>query len=199
MLETVALAARGRRVRALVALVGVCVVSLMAAAVAYAGPSQTVHFNSQQMFGTPTGPTTNVSNCPAPVINDYVDINATGNGVAHQNTNPAGDFWATTTFTGSGTVTFYPASSLTFDSQGNVTGIVGPSDMTVSGHLKDWFGISSNKQNQVATGTVTFIGTITAGAGAGSPIKFHNLTHAGWQVGSDPNGPPDFFFDKAHC
>jgi hypothetical protein len=172
---------------------------LAAVSVAQAGPSQTVHFHAQQMWGTPTGPTTNTSNCPAPVINDYAWIDATGNGVSHQNTNPAQDFWATSTFTGRGTVTFYPASSLTFDQNGNVTGITGPSDMTVAGRLTDWFGVSANNKNAVIHGTINFMGMVTAGQGAGSSISFHDVNHAAWSPGTDPNGPPSFFFNVAHC
>src|SRR5258706_3795620 len=124
----------GRR-GAVLAMIGVgVVVSLAGAQVAIASPgsSSTIHFPSQSGWGTPTGHTTNLSNCPAPVINDFTFLDATGHGVSHQNTNPAQDFWATSTFTGHGTVTFYPASSLSFDDTGNVTGVTGPSDMKVS-------------------------------------------------------------------
>lgn len=168
-------------------------------ALAAPGSSSTTHFTSVMSWGTPTAPTTNMSNCPAAVLDDYNFVDATGHGVSHQNTNPAQDFWATSTFTGTGTVTFYPASSLSFDSQGNVTGVTGPSDMTVSGHLTDWFGISANKQNSVFHGTVNFKGMIAAGPGAGSPIRFHNVTHGAWLPGTDPNGPPSFYFNVASC
>jgi len=158
--------------------------------------SQTQHFTTVQQFGTPTGQTTNNSSCPGPVLNDYVYIDATGNGVQHQTVNGAGDSWFTTTFTGTGTVTFYPEASLSIDTGGNVTGIIGLPDMTVTGHLTEWFGFEANKQNQVAHGTVNFQGTVV---GSGSPIRFHQVTQARWAVGTDPNGPPDYSFNNATC
>jgi len=172
--------------------------ALVAPAVANAAPatSQTQHFTTVQQFGNPTGPTTNNSNCPPPVLNDYVYIDATGNGVQHQTVNGAGDSWFTTTFTGTGTVTFYPEASLSIDTGGNVTGIIGLPDMTVTGHLTEWFGFEANKQNQVAHGTVNFQGTVV---GSGSPIRFHQVTQARWAVGTDPNGPPDYSFNNATC
>src|SRR5579859_7376813 len=72
-----------------------------AAAGASPGQSSTTHFSSVvDQLGTPAGPTTNDSSgCPGPVINDFVDVNGTGNGVMHSTANANG-FWATSTFTG---------------------------------------------------------------------------------------------------
>jgi Tfp pilus assembly protein FimT len=86
--------------------------------------SVTVHFNSLSgQLGSPGGPATNNTTCPAPLLNDFTSIDATGNGVTHQTQNGAGDFWFTSTFTGTATVTFYPSGKV--DSQGNVTSVSG--------------------------------------------------------------------------
>jgi hypothetical protein len=159
--------------------------------------SSTVHFNSLVgQLGAPTGPTTNISDCPAPVINDFTSIDATGNGISHQTTNGAGDFWSTSTFTGTATVTFYPNG--TFDSMGNVIGVSGTPDMQVTGHLTEWFGTSANNQNAVFHGTVNFNG-VTVFPNPGTPIRFHNVVHGAYLPGADQNGPPSFFFNVASC
>ena len=161
--------------------------------------SMTVHFSTMQQWGTPLGPTTRATNCPAAVLNDYVWIDATGNGISHQTTNGAGDFWSTSTFTGQATLTMYPVSSLAdlgTDAQGNTTAtIVGPSDGTVAGHFTEWFGISANNQNGVIHGTIHFQGTDATGAS----VQVNAVFHAAWLPGTDPNGPPSFYFDTATC
>src|ERR1700680_3327650 len=83
--------------------------------------SNTVHFTSiTDAWGTPTQPPaiTNVSTCPLPVLNDWTLANFTGNGVNHLTVNNAGDAWSTSTFTGTGSVVFYPSSSLSIDTNG---------------------------------------------------------------------------------
>lgn len=169
-------------------------------AFAASGTSETSHFSTMQQWGTPLGPTTSPSNCPSAILNDFVWIDATGNGVMHDNVNGAGDFWATSTFTGTGTITDYPVSSLSnigTDSSGNTTAtIVGPADMTAVGRLTEWFGISDNKQNGVIHGTINFTGTI---AGTGTQVSVHAVFHAAWLPGTDTNGPPSFYFDTAVC
>lgn len=131
---------------------------------------------------------------PAPLLNDFTDINATGNGITHQTINGAGDVWFTQTFTGNATVTFW--SQGTVDSDGNVTSVGGNEDLQVTGHLTEWFGFSGNEKNAVATGTVNFQGTVV---GTGAPISFHDVTHFAWLPGVDQNGPPSFAFNTAHC
>ena len=171
--------------------------TLVATAGASPAQNQTFHFNALvDQLGTPTGQTTNLSNCPAPVLNDFVDINATGNGVVHQTINGAGDVWFTTTFTGTATITFYPNG--TVDSNGNVISVSGTPDMQVTGHLTQWFGFEGNKQNAVAHGTIDFQG-LTVYPNPGTPITFHNVTHAAWLPGANPNGPPSFAFNVASC
>jgi hypothetical protein len=176
-------------------------ITLSVAGTAFAAPaaSQTMHFSTLQQWGTPLGPTTSPSSCPADVLNDYVWIDASGNGVSHQILNGAGDFWATTTFTGEATLTMYPTSSLSgigTDAQGNTTATVtGPSDGTVTGHFTEWFGISANAQNGVIHGTIHFQGTDSSGA----HVFVSAVFHAAWLPGADPNGPPSFYFDRATC
>lgn len=174
-------------------------ISASATAIAAPATSTTQHYSTLQQWGTPLGPTTSPSNCPASVLNDFVWINATGNGVMHQTTNGAGDFWATSTFTGQATLTAYPVSSLSnigTDANGNTTAtIVGPADGTYTGHFTEWFGISANKQNGVLHGTINFTGTTSTGAS----VSVHGVFHAAWLPGTNPNGPPSFYFDTAVC
>jgi hypothetical protein len=64
----------------------------------------------------------------------------------------------TQTCTGNVTLTAYPPSSLSFDNQGNATGIVGPPDASVpvfSGKITEWFGGQFNNKNSNNTGTFT--------------------------------------------
>lgn len=185
-----------KRVLPAVLAAGILAVGALAASASAApGQSQTFHFNSLvDQLGTPTGQTSNLSNCPGAVLNDFTDINATGNGITHQTINGAGDVWFTSTFTGNATVTFW--SQGTVDQNGNVTSVGGTEDLQVTGHLTEWFGFSGNAKNAVATGTVTFQGTVV---GTGAPISFHDVTHVAWLPGVDENGPPSFAFNVAHC
>jgi hypothetical protein len=159
------------------------------------GPcSQTAHFTNDDEFGSPLPPG---PGCPAFVQNDFVHIVGTGNGVEHINVNRAQDAWFTFTFTGNVSLTAYPASSLTFDNQGNVTGIVGPPDASVpvfSGKLTEWFGGSFNNKNATNTGTVNVSAT-----GGGQSLTVHAVFHANWAVGADPSGPPTRMFDHVSC
>jgi hypothetical protein len=187
---------RLRAAATLVLILGLAALSLAATASADPGQSQTIHYNTLvDQFGTPTGPTTNLSNCPAPVLNDFTDINATGNGVSHQTTNGAGDFWATSTFTGNATVSFWSQGTVD-PSTGNVTSVGGTEDMQVTGHLTEWFGFEGNRNNAVEHGTVNFQGTVV---GTGAPIRFHNVVHVAYLPGADENGPPSFAFNVASC
>lgn len=185
------------RLRAIaLAVIALAALGVAATAAADPGQSQTVHFSALvNQFAMPVAPTTNASNCPAPVLNDFAEINATGNGVMHDNVNANGD-WMTSTFTGTATVDFYPAADAVFDSNGNVIALVGTPDMSVTGHLTQWFGGSDNKQNVVFTGTVNFQGTVV---GSGAPISFHSVVHGAWLPAADPNGPPSFYSNVASC
>lgn len=133
-------------------------------------------------------------------MNDYVWIDATGNGVSHQTVNGAGDFWATNTFTGWATITSYPVSSLaniSTDASGNTTAtIVGAPDLVATGHITEWFGVSDNNHNSVIHGTIHFQGTVS---GTGAPVSVSSVFHAAWLPSADPNGPPSFYFDRATC
>lgn len=182
----------------------------VAPAIAAPATSQTQHFSTLQSWGTPSGSPTNATNCTGPVgnafINDFVDLDFTGNGVQHVNVNGAGDSWFTTTFTGTGTATFYPPSSLdiVFDDQGNVVGtpaITGPADMIVAARVTQWFGFEDNRNNAVGHGTVNARGVTQPGAlvPAGQSVAFHDVTSARWPVGTDPSGPPSVFTNQITC
>ncbi len=159
------------------------------------GPcQQTAHFTDDNEFGTPLPPG---ARCPAFLSEDFVHIVGTGNGVEHITINKAQDGWFTSTFTGKVTFTAYPSSSLTFDEQGNVTGVTGPPDASVpvfSGRITEWFGGSFNNKNSVIHGTVNVTAT-----GDGQSLSVHAVFHAAWAVGADPNGPPTRAFDKVTC
>ena len=103
----------------------------------------------------------------------------------------------TITFSGNVTLTAYPPSSLTFDDQGNVTGITGPPDASVpvfNGKLTEWFGGSFNNKNATNTGTIN-----VSASGGGQTVTIHAVFHANWAVGSDLSGPPTRQFDHVTC
>lgn len=170
-------------------------------AAAAPGQSSTVHFNTvTDSWGSPPQPppVTNTSNCPSYILNDFTDFNGTGNGVSHQNFNNNG-FWSTNTFTGTGTVVFYPPSSLdvAYDSQGNITSvtIIGPSDGSATGSVTTWDGVSVNRQNLVFSGTLDFLGVDQDN----NPVVFHSNFSALWVPGADQNGPPSSYTNDVHC
>lgn len=146
------------------------------------GPcTETDHFTSENGWQSPLGSSSNPTNCPSWVTDDYVLLTMSGKGVEHVTVNKAQDFWSTSTFTGTGTATFYPASSLAdivTDDQGNITSVnvVGPADTTVSGHLTNWFGASGNNKNAVFHGTINLIGSDLAG----NPVAVHDVQHMSW-------------------
>jgi len=159
------------------------------------GPcSQTAHFTNDDEFGTPIPPG---PGCPSFLQNDFVHIVGSGHGVEHITVNKAQDAWFTMTFTGNVTFTEYPPSSLSFDDQGNVTGIIGPPDPAVpvaTGRITEWFGGSFNNKNAVVTGTTNL--SATAG---GQTLSVHALFHSSWAVGADPFGPPTRVFNHVTC
>jgi hypothetical protein len=160
------------------------------------GPcQQTVHYHHDDEWGSPLPPG---SGCPAFVSEDFVHIVGDGNGVEHATVNKAQDAWFTSTFTGNDmTFTAYPPSSLTFDNQGDVTGVVGPPDAAVpvlTGKITEWFGASFNNKNSVNHGTVS-----VNASGGGESVMVHAVFHSQWAVGADPMGPPTRQFAMAHC
>jgi len=166
------------------------------------GPcSETDHFTSQNAWETPIGATTNATNCPSWVTDDYVLLAMDGNGVEHVTVNKAQDFWFTTTFTGTGTATFYPASSLAnivTDDQGDIVSadVIGPPDVTVSGHLTDWFGASGNNKNAVFHGTINLHGSDQDG----NPVSIHDTQHTSWTGAQLPFvDPPHVAFNDVAC
>jgi hypothetical protein len=200
------------KARLLIALgVGLTLAALFAAAPAQAeiGPvlacgntitvscSETAHFDTVDQWLTPLGAG---DNCPSYVVNDFAYMVGTGNGIEHDNINKAGDFWATTTFTGQVSITFYPPQNVvaTVDDQGDVTSatVTGPADAVLTGHFTQWFGVSDNKQNGTFGETFSFDATDQAG----NPISLHGSQHANWTPGTEPfSGPPHHAKSTASC
>lgn len=153
------------------------------------GPcTDTAHFDQVDQWLTPLGAG---DSCPAYVANDFALMIGTGNGIEHVNINKAGDFWATTTFTGQVRITFYDPSNVvvTVDNQGDVTSAVvtGPSDNELSGHFAQWFGVSDNNQNGTFGQTFSFVGTDRQG----NAVNVHGTMHETWTPGTDTfSGPP---------
>lgn len=171
--------------------------------------TQTRHFSTTQSWGTPGGNPTNTTNCTGPManafINDFVYLNLTGNGVQHMTVNGAGDSWFTTTFTGTGTVTFYSPSNVNvqFDNQGNIVSatVTGPADLAASAKITEWFGFEANNKNSIGHGTIDARGTTIDGAltPAGLAVAFHNNSSFRWAVGANPSGPPTSFVNDITC
>jgi hypothetical protein len=91
-----------------------------------------------------------------------IAIDSIGNGVLHFTQNNAGDFWATGTFEGNGTVT----TGISTDGGLTLT----PTGPVYSGHTMEWFGAELNNKNVVNHATFNFTGTDTA---TGAPISIH--------------------------
>ena len=90
----------------------------------------------------------------------FLTYTATGNSVQHITVNGAGDFWITTTFEGTGTLT---------------TG-----GQSYTGHLIDRFGLEDNNRNGVVHATFNFVGDGLTVHGA-----FDTTTNANGTVTAD--------------
>lgn len=159
--------------------------------------SETEHFSDLDEWDTPLGAT---DGCPAYLGTDYAHIVGSGNGIEHDNINKAGDFWATNTFTGSVTITFYDPSKVDviYDEQGNIVSATptGPADDVVTGHMTQWFGVSDNKQSLVFDLTFSFVGADESG----NPVTLHGEQHQSWTPGSIPFvDPPSNAHMKISC
>jgi len=159
--------------------------------------SETAHFDEVNQWLTPAGPG---AGCPGYLENDYGAMVGTGNGVEHTNLNKAGDFWATTTFTGEVTITFYSPSNVdvTLDDQGDVVSatITGPADNVLTGHITQWFGVSDNKQS----GTFGLTFSVNGVDQDGASVMAHGAQHANWTPDSEPfAGPPSHAKATLHC
>jgi hypothetical protein len=152
--------------------------------------ADTAHFDQVDEWDTPIG--TDSATCPAYITADFLHLVATGNGIEHVNINKADDFWATTTFTGTATMTLYDPANVqaTIDDQGNVVAatVTGPPDATITGRFTEWFGVSDNKQN--ATFGITM--SVNGVDQDGHPIDVHGTSHTTWTPGSEP------FVDAPH-
>jgi hypothetical protein len=159
--------------------------------------SETAHFSDLNQWQEPVGPATG---CPAYVVDDYVLMVGNGNGIEHANINKAGDFWATNTFTGTVTLTFYNPADVdvtVIDENGDITATPsGPPDAVVTGHLTQWFGVSDNKQSGEFGFTFSFTGVDQSG----STLTLHGDSHTNWTPASEPfSGPPHRSLSTAHC
>ena len=159
--------------------------------------SDTAHFSDMDEWQPPLGAGTG---CPSYVIGDYVLFVGSGNGVEHVNINKAGDFWATNTFTGQVTLSFYDPVDVdvtVIDDQGDITATpTGQAENVVTGQLTQWFGVSDNKQNGEFGFTFAFHGTDQFG----TLLTIHGNSHANWTPGGEPlAGPPHHSINTASC
>jgi hypothetical protein len=145
--------------------------------------NQTAHFSSMSEELTPLAPTRE-SGCPAFVLNDYGDLEASGNGIEHSTVNKAGDGWFTSTFTGAATITPYLDAGLT---------TADPSVLPFTGHLTEWFGGSFNRSNTVEHSTFHFHGTDANG----NSLNITDISHFNTNA-ANPFGPPNSF-EITHC
>ena len=159
--------------------------------------SETAHFSDLDQWQTPVGPATD---CPTYVVNDFVLMVGSGNGIEHANINKAGDFWATNTFTGAVTLTFYDPANVdvtVIDENGDIRATpTGPPDAVVTGHLTQWFGVSDNKQSGEFGFTFSFTGVDQSG----SPLTLHGDSHTNWTPADEGlSGPPHHSLSTARC
>ncbi len=145
--------------------------------------NETAHFSSMSEQLTPLAPTSE-SGCPAFVLNDYADLEASGNGIEHSTVNRAGDGWFTTTFTGTATITPFLDPGLTMPD---------PSVLPFTGHLTEWFGGSFNRSNMVEHSTFHFQGTDANG----NTLNITDISHFNTNA-DNPFGPPNSF-EITHC
>jgi hypothetical protein len=145
--------------------------------------NETAHFSSMSVQLTPLAPTRE-SGCPAFVLNDYGDLEATGNGIEHSIVNKAGDGWFTTTFTGPATITPFLDPGLT---------IPDPNVQPFTGHLTEWFGGSFNRSNMVFHSTFHFHGTDANG----NSLTVTDISHLNTNA-ANPFGPANSF-EITHC
>lgn len=160
--------------------------------------SQTATYTDIDEWETPLTPLP--ASCPAYLGTDLAHIVGTGRGVEHVNLNKAGDFWATTTFTGEVTISAYAPSDVTavLDDQGNIVSATptAAAEHTITGHLTEWFGVSDNKQNGVFTVTTSVHGVDEQGAA----FDLHMVQHATWTPGIEPfAGPPHTVVATGSC
>jgi hypothetical protein len=137
---------------------------VMSAATTAATITSTQHFT--------TNPKPDIIPVSCSPAGNAIAIDSTGNGVLHFTVNNAGDFWATGTFEGNGTVT-------TGISTDGVT--LTPTGPVYRGHTVEWFGVEDNNKNGVNHATFNFNGTDTV---TGASIGIH----AAFQITTNANG-----------
>jgi hypothetical protein len=160
--------------------------------------SQTAQFTDLNSWGTPLGATG--PGCPAYLANDYVLMVGTGDGVEHQSINGNGDFTASSTFTGSGSITLYSPAHVDvtpIDGGQDITATpTGPADGVFTGHFSQHFGAQETRQGTVFELTFSFVGTDASG----QPFAVHVTEHQNWTPGSQPFlDPPRHSSLSVHC
>jgi hypothetical protein len=156
------------------------------------GPcTETDHFGTLDFLGSPL-------NCPG-YFSGWSAISATGNGIQHITVNRADDFWLTSTFTGTATIT--PLIVIVGPPPGpgqpptiTVVG-VDPARPSLSGHLETWFGISGNRSNYVIHDVGNFHGTSVAVTPVQS-FSLHFIDHIS-SIPSNPFAPHTVIMDAS--
>jgi hypothetical protein len=131
--------------------------------------NETDHFSEMVGFGNPL---------PCPRFQEWVVIDATGNGVQHITVNAAQDFWETFTLAGPGSIQLIKVLTFKFIPNPPNPPMMVPDTYTndglpFTGQLQQWFGASGNRNNFVFSFTTNFQGTTSTG----QPVSVHINGH----------------------
>lgn len=148
------------------------------------GPcTETDHFSELSILGSPL-------NCPG-YFSGWVAIDVVGNGVQHITVNNAQDFWFTTTFAGTATVTpvLVTITPNPPPQPPTITVMPDPSRPVLTGNLTTWFGFEGNKNNFVVHDTGN--AQLTAPDGTTYDVHFNDQISS---TGSNPFVPHRLVF-----
>lgn len=154
-----------------------------------AGPcTETDHFTELAFLGRPL-------DCQG-YFGGWVMISVTGNGVEHITVNKAQDFWFTTTFEGTASVT--PVLVTVINNPPpqppTITGVLRDySRPVLTGHFQTWFGFEGNQNNFVGHDT----GNLQLTAPDGTTYDVHFNDHLS-STPANPFVPHTIVFDT-HC
>lgn len=160
--------------------------------------TDSAHFTNVDEWQPPLGQT--AVGCPAYLVDEYVQIEATGNGDEHNTINKSHGFYTNTSFTGDAVLTFYAAANVNvtvIDDEGDLTAVpTGPATAVLTGRLSEHFGVSETKQGLVFGLTFSFEGV----DGTGTPVSLHVTQHQNWNP-THPKftGPPQHADSSVHC
>ncbi len=160
--------------------------------------TDSAQFSNIDEWQTPLGQT--APGCPVYLADNYVQIEATGNGNEHNTINKSVGFYTSTTFSGRAVLTFYDPSAVdvtVIDDEGDVTATpTGPATAVLTGRLSEHFGVEETKQGLVFGLTFSFVGT----DGTGAPVSLHVTQHQNWNP-THPKftGPPQHAVASVHC